>query len=261
MAPRLESEIALVTGSTAGLGKEIARVFAAEGASVVVSGRHQERGDAVARAIQSVFGANSCVFVSADLSDEARRVELVEQTVAHFGGLTVLVNNAVQAAAAVHDGSVTDVSADVWDAVLQVDVVAVARLCALAIPHMQAAGHGSIVNVSSRAAERATPGLAAYIASKGAMNALTRSITVDYARAGIRCNTLQPGYILHETRDAELTSARRAELEAMHLTRLPTATDVAHAAAFLASREAEVITGITLCVDGGSTAARGRTLG
>jgi NAD(P)-dependent dehydrogenase (short-subunit alcohol dehydrogenase family) len=156
---------------------------------------------------------------------------------------------------------VTDVSAWAFESVLRVNLVAVATLCRLAIPHMLTAGHGSIVNVSSRAAELATPRLAAYAASKGGLNALTRSITVDFARRGVRCNTVQPGYILHEVRDAELTAERRQRLEEMHLTRLATATDVAYAVLFLASRESEVISGITLPVDGGSTAARARRMG
>lgn len=84
---------------------------------------------------------------------------------------------------------------------------------------------------------------------------------MDYARQGIRCNTVQAGYILHERRDAELTPERRQAIEAMHLTRLSTATDVAHAIAFLASAEAETISGVTLQVDGGSSMTRGRTLG
>src|SRR5207302_954681 len=145
--------------------------------------------------------------------------------------------------------------------VLRMNLVGVATLCRLAIPHMLRAGHGSIVNVSSRAAELATPRVAAYVASKGGLNALTRSITVDFAGRGIRCNTVQPGYILHEVRDAELTEERRRRLEDMHLTRLATPRDVAYAVLFLASREAEVISGITLPVDGGSTAARARTMG
>jgi NAD(P)-dependent dehydrogenase (short-subunit alcohol dehydrogenase family) len=145
--------------------------------------------------------------------------------------------------------------------VLAITVTAAAGLCRHAIPVMQRAGHGAIVNISSRAAARGTPGLAAYTAAKGALEALTRSITIDYARSGIRCNTVQPGYILHETRDADWSADRRARVQGMHLTRVPTATDVALAAVYLASREAEVVTGVTLAVDGGSTAVRGLTLG
>jgi NAD(P)-dependent dehydrogenase (short-subunit alcohol dehydrogenase family) len=134
-------------------------------------------------------------------------------------------------------------------------------LARAAIPHMIEAGHGSIVNVSSRAAERASRGLAAYIASKGGLNALTRSIAVDYAASNIRCNTISPGYVLNERRDADLSDARRARLQGMHLTRLGEASDVAHAAVYLASRESEFLTGVNLPLDGGGSAARGLTLG
>jgi glucose 1-dehydrogenase len=253
---RLHDEVALVTGSTRGLGRAIARLFAEEGAQVVVTGRSRERGEETVSSLRSAGG--SVAFVPADLGDEPQCGALVDAVVEQFGSLTVLVNNAV---ANVGDGPVTEVSAEVFSDVLRVNLVGVATLCRLAIPHMLRAGHGSIVNVSSRAAELATPRVAAYVASKGGLNALTRSITVDFAGRGIRCNTVQPGYILHEVRDAELTEERRRRLEDMHLTRLATPRDVAYAVLFLASREAEVISGITLPVDGGSTAARARTMG
>jgi NAD(P)-dependent dehydrogenase (short-subunit alcohol dehydrogenase family) len=256
---RLQGEVALITGSTRGLGREMARVFAEEGARVVVTGRNQARGDEVVESIAAAGG--EAAFVLADLSDEVQSEALVEAAVLRFGPLTVLVNNAVAGGRDAGDGPVTDVSAWTFESVLRVNLVAVATLCRLAIPHMLTAGHGSIVNVSSRAAELATPRLAAYAASKGGLSALTRSITIDFARRGIRCNTVQPGYILHEVRDAELTDERRRRLEEMHLTRLATPTDVAYAALFLASREAEVISGINLPVDGGSTASRARTIG
>ena len=143
---------------------------------------------------------------------------------------------------------------------LRVNLIGVAAMCRLVIPGMVEAGGGSIVNVSSRAAERGSRGLSAYTASKGGMNALTRSITVDYAHLGVRCNTVQPGYILNDARDHGDPALLR-RFEDMHLTRLPTALDVAYAALFLASSEAEVISGVTLQVDGGSSSARGLTLG
>jgi NAD(P)-dependent dehydrogenase (short-subunit alcohol dehydrogenase family) len=254
----MDDEVTLVTGSTSGLGSEVARVLATEGSAVVVTGRSIERGQAVAGEIKRAGG--SALFVAADLTDEKACQHLVGSTVDRFGALTVLVNNAVAAGAA-RDGPVTEVSLHAWHSVLEVNLVSAATLCRLAIPHMIGAGHGSIVNVTSRAAGRGTPGLAAYTASKAGLEALSRSVTIDFARQGIRCNTVQPGYVLHDRRDADLDEERRARIEDMHLTRLSTARDVAHAVLFLASSEAETISGITLAVDGGSTAARGRTLG
>ena len=123
------------------------------------------------------------------------------------------------------------------------------------------ARHGSIINISTRQAERAAPGFTAYISSKAGLNGLTRALAIDYARHGVRCNTISPGYILNERRDAELLPERRARLERMHLTRLGIANDVADAAVYLASRESELLTGINLPLDGGSSGARGLVLG
>ena len=254
MAGRLTGEVAVVTGSTSGIGAEIARLFAAEGASVVVTGRDAERG---ARVVETIDG--NAIFVAADLAEEAAAERLVSDTVVEFGALTVLVNNAIETGT--RDGAVTEVSDEAWARILEVNLLAVARLCGHAIPVMAAAGHGSIVNISSRAGQRGSPGFAAYSASKAALEALTRSIAVDHAEDRIRCNTVSPGYVLHERRDADLSDERRQELEAMHLTRLGQPLDVAFAALYLASRESEFVTGIVLPIDGGSSIARARTLG
>jgi NAD(P)-dependent dehydrogenase (short-subunit alcohol dehydrogenase family) len=256
---RLDYEIAIVTGSTSGLGREIARVFAAEGARVVVTGRSAERGEAVAAKIQSEGG--EVAFIPCDLSREADCQALIQRTADRFGGLTVLVNNAVSPAAIARDGTVATTDVSVWREMFEVNLLSVAILCREAIPHMIGAGHGSIVNVSSRAAERGTPNLAAYTAMKGGLNALALSISIDHARQGIRCNTVQPGYVLNDERDAGSSPERMERYQGMHLTRMTTANDVALAALFLASRESEVITGITVQVDSGSTSARGLTLG
>ena len=254
---RLAGEVAIVTGSTAGLGKEIARLFVAEGASVVVTGRSRERGETLAAALRADGGEVS--FVAADLTVEDDAHALIATTIATYGALHVLVNNAVSPEIIAQDGKAADVTSEIWESMLRVNVIGAAWLLQRAIPQMLAQGRGSIVNISSRTAERASPRLAAYTASKGAMNALTRSITLDYARDGIRCNTVQPGYILHEERDVDLTPERRRYIEDMCLTRPPTALDVAYAVVFFASRESECISGVTLQVDAGSSAGRGRT--
>ncbi len=260
---RLAGEIALVTGSSSGIGRAVAVEFAAQGAQVIVTGRDVERGEAAAtaarRAARDLGG--DAAFVPADLADEAASVALVGAAGERFGGLTVLVNNAVAASVDESDGPVTELGTAAWESSLRINLTAPMWLCRAAIPLMIEAGRGSIINVSSRAAERASPGLAGYIASKGGLNALTRSLAVDYAGSNIRANTISPGYVLNERRDTDLTDERRARLEGMHLTRLGLGADVAHAAVYLASRESEFVTGINLTLDGGSSAARGLVLG
>lgn len=257
MTGRLQDEVAIITGSTAGLGVEVARLFGAEGAQVVVTGRNAVRGESVAGHLRQAGGA--ATYLQADLTDESQARGLVQRTIDEFGPVTVLVNNAVNPDVIAADRPLVDAPTDVWRAMYEVNVMGAVWLMQEAIPSMVGVGHGSIVNVSSRTAERSSPRLASYTASKGAMNALTRSVAYDYGRQGIRCNTVQPGYILHAERDADLTPERRRYIEDMCITRPPTALDVAYAILFLASREAECISGVTLQVDAGSSAGRGRT--
>jgi len=259
IAGRMRGEVAIVTGSTSGLGRSIVRRFAQEGAKVVVTGRNEERGAQVVAACADAPGEVS--FIAADLRDEARCEELVRASVLRFGSLTVLVNNAVAVDVEPKDTKLENLATETWEQVHRIGVTAVMWLCRAAIPEMRAAGHGSIINISSRAGERATPGMPAYAATKGGMNALTRAIATDYAADAIRCNTLAPGYVINEGREV-LSPERRLHFERMHLTRLPIAEDIAAAAAFLASRDSEVVTGILLPVDGGSsTAARAGSFG
>jgi NAD(P)-dependent dehydrogenase (short-subunit alcohol dehydrogenase family) len=256
---RLQGELALVTGSTSGIGKAIAVAFGAEGARVVVHGRDAVRGAAV---VEQITGAGGdATFVAADLATEAACTGVVADAVAALGGLTVLVNNAVAGVVDGGDAAVADMSTAAWDATMRVNVTAPMWLCRAAIPHLRASGHGSIINISSRQGERPSAGLAAYATSKGALNALTRAIAVEEARHGIRCTTISPGYVVNERRDAEMTGERRARLEAMHLTRLGEARDVAQAAVYLASNESEFLTGINLQLDGGGSIGRAASLG
>ena len=250
MVKRLDGEVALVTGSTAGIGKAIATRFVAEGASVMVTGRDVARGEAAVRACEG-----AAAFTAADLGDVDAADALIAATVDRFGGLSILVNNA--AASGSGDGSVAEVTDESWRTILDVDLLAPARLCRAALPALRACGHGAIVNISSRAASRASRGLAAYTAAKGGLEALTRSIAVDEAPHGVRCNAISPGYVLNERRDATLSDEERARREAMHLLGLGSADDVAFAAVYLASQESKWLTGTVLPLDGGSSAARG----
>jgi Dehydrogenases with different specificities (related to short-chain alcohol dehydrogenases) len=256
---RLAGELALVTGSTAGIGKAIATRFAAEGAAVVVTGRNQERADAVVATVTAAGGVAHALL--ADLGVEAECARLVEHATDLLGGLTVLVNNAVASIVDDADGPIAELSTEAWDTSLRVNLSAPMWLCRAAVPHMIRAGHGSIVNISSRQAERASKGFTAYVASKAGLNGLTRAIAVDYAAAKIRANTISPGYVINERRDRDLGDERRARLEAMHLTRLGEADDVALAAVYLASHESGFVTGMNLPLDGGGSIARGAVLG
>lgn len=246
---RLDGEVALVTGSTSGIGKAIAIRFAAEGTRVIVTGRDDQRG----RSVVDACGGHAA-FVRADLMEPEAAQELVAAAIERFGALTILVNNA---AVAQRDGPVADLDDSAWRTILEVDLLAPARLCRAAMPHLEACGHGAIVNISSRAASRASRGSAAYISAKGGLEALTRSIAVDEAPHLVRCNAISPGYVLNERRDADITDEQWARREAMHLIGLGTAEDVADAAVYLASRESRWLTGTVLPLDGGSSAARG----
>jgi NAD(P)-dependent dehydrogenase (short-subunit alcohol dehydrogenase family) len=262
---RLRGETAIVTGSSGrGLGTEIARVFARAGAQVVVTGRDTARGHDVVRGILEVGG--TAHFVRADLTSEDDCAGLVAETVEVFGAPTVLVNNAV-ADGFGPNAAVGELTTELWERTMLVNVTAPMWLCRSAIPHMIAAGHGSIVMINSRAVLRANRRLAAYIASKGALQALARSISMDYAPLGIRCNSVFPGWIDTKERDTD-SDESRARIEASrtralgaHLTRLPTVEDVSYAALYFASRESESVTGAELVVDGGGSIARGLTLG
>jgi NAD(P)-dependent dehydrogenase (short-subunit alcohol dehydrogenase family) len=254
---RLDDEVAIVTGSTSGIGREIASVFAREGASVVVTGRDVQRGADTTAEIMAAGGR--ATFHPADLAAEAECASLVARTVEEFGEVTILVNNA--ATSDVADTPVHDMGTAAWEQILRLDLTAAAWMCREAIGAMLDAERGAIVNISSRASLQGIPGHAAYSAAKGGLDALTRSIAVDYADQNIRCNSIAAGYVLNERRDHAITDERRAALHARHLTRVGTARDVANAALFLASAESAWITGTTLPVDGGSTIARAASFG
>ena len=185
----------------------------------------------------------------------AATTQLVETAAERLGGLTVLVNNAAGGDARRRTGRRPHDRG--WDAILRVDLTAPMWCARAAIPHMQRAGHGSIVNISSRQAERASRGFAAYVAAKSGLNGLTRAIAVDYADDGIRCNTVSPGYVLNDRRDADITPERRARSKACTSPGSASRPTSPTRCVYLASRESEFVTGINLQLDGGSSIARG----
>ena len=251
---RLEGKVALITGGGSGMGMVASKLFAAEGAHVVLTDVMDDAGEKVAAEIAE--GGGQAHYVHADVSSEADAEAMVRTAVGRFGRLDVLYNNAGIMPA--DDASVVDTLDATWDKVLAVNVKGVAHGCRFGIPAMLAHGGGSIVNVASFVAwmGAATPQIA-YTSSKGAVLAMTREIAVEYARRGIRCNALCPGPIETPLLMQLLSDEQKKQRRFVHIPmgRLGQAEELAKAALFLASDDSSFMTGTSLIVDGGITAA------
>ncbi len=245
----------LVTGATSGIGAATARAFAAAGAHVLLTGRSEARGAEVLAAITGAGG--EAAFVAGDVRERAACEFLVGETVRHFGRLDVLVNNA----GVIHRADAPATTDEQWRETMAVNVDAVFYLSRAAVPVMKGQGGGAIVNVASDAALIATPAMAAYCASKGAVLQITRAMALDHAADGIRVNAVCPDNVdtpmlTEEARQLGIDPAvHLAESDkAIPLGRTAKPQDVADAILFLASERAAMITGVGLPVDGGYTA-------
>jgi NAD(P)-dependent dehydrogenase (short-subunit alcohol dehydrogenase family) len=249
---RLDGRVAVITGSTAGIGRGIATRFAAEGANVVVSGRDDRRGREVVAEISSAGG--TAVFFQADVSEGSEIEELVHFAVKSFGRLDIMVNNAHSG----KSGSILEMDESAWDAHMSVALRAVFLGCRFAVLEMRRQGDGgSLINISSSLGMRPGRRNASYSAAKAAIINLTRSIAVDFGADNIRANTISPSWIIvremneYMSRDPEIMGRNGAVYP---LRRPGTPEDVASAALFLASDESSFVTGQNLVVDGGLTA-------
>lgn len=251
MAGRLQGRVALVTGASQGIGEAIARRFVREGAQVVGVARNAAALDGLANA-EAAFTP----FV-ADVRDHDRLRVCVAEAVARHGRLDILINNAGFS----YYEPVSDTPIDHWRHTHQVNLEAQFVLCQLVIPHMRRARYGRIVNISSTQSLAVEPLVGAYAASKGGINALTRSLAVELAPDGIVANALAPGCIhtpmsvvngVDETQTDEF-QAWYVQRRKIPLGRAGRAEEVATAALFLASEECSYTTGQTLVVDGGLT--------
>ena len=243
---RLEGKVALVSGSTRGIGRSIAQMFAAEGAKVAVTGRTVERGQKVVDLITSEGG--EAEFFALDVTQEDSVASVIDGVVERFGSLTTLVNNAaptVEVASFIKP--LVDVTTEEWELILRSALTGnVFWSCKYGIPHLAAAGGGSIINISSGQSVIGMGGFSAYAAAKGGMNSLTRSIAVEAAADNIRCNTIVVGRVVAKGDSG-------AGITPGNLTRLGVPNDIAYAATFLASDEAAFVTGSILTADGGFT--------
>lgn len=240
-------KVALVTGGTSGIGKATALAFAKAGAKVVLSGRREKEGLAVVEEIKKTGG--TAHFVPADVAKEADVKRLVDEAVAKFGRLDVAFNNAGVEIL----GPIAEVKEEDYRRVMDINVLGVLLSLKYEVPAMLKTGGGAIVNTSSIAGHIGMPGGAIYMASKHAVEGITKTAALEYAKQGIRVNTVAPGAIQTDMIDRFAGSEEgKAGLAAMHpLGRVGTADEVAAAVLYLASDAASFTTGISLPVDGG----------
>jgi 3-oxoacyl-[acyl-carrier protein] reductase len=246
---RLKGKRAVITGTATGIGREMARLFAREGADVIAVDRDEENNLATARFINDA--GQSCRAITADISKEQEVVPLFEDA----GRIDILINNAASVAG---DGFLTDVSADAWDNVLGICLRSVFLCTREALKAMMQQGSGAIVNLSSANAAVGI-NLAAYTAAKGGIESLTRLTASHYARFGIRTNSISPGTVMSE--NSEQFYRERPKIAAELLGLYPAGAfghvrDIAACALFLASDEAAFINGTNGAVDGGLTSTR-----
>jgi 3-oxoacyl-[acyl-carrier protein] reductase len=254
----LRDKICVVTGSTGGIGFETARLLAAEGARVVVSGRNAER---VERARKE---ANAELGVDCDLSDPAAPAALVSKAVAELGGLDCLVNNVGVA----YQRSFEELSDRDWDELWQLNVMSCVRAIRAAIPHLRARGGGAIVNVSSSAGKRPSTSMPDYSVVKAAQLSLSRLVADLYAGEGIRCNAVTPGPTgtdawlaeggLADQQGKRTGKSRDEVLEAVAkgrpLGRMAEPEEIAAVIVFMCSETASYVTGAAWSADGGTVA-------
>jgi len=245
---RLKDKVAIVTGGGAGIGGGISRVFAREGASVVVAEIDDDIGAKAESEIRASGGVAS--FIRTDVSKEADIRSMIERTVALFGGIDILVNNA-----GIGIGKTAEQSSiEEWDLMIGVNVRSTFLTMKYVIPHMRARAGGSIINIGSLFALRAAPSYALYHATKGAIRQLTKSTALAHAAEGIRVNVVHPGLIETPASTRDMVAQNIASANLGPMGRWGQPEEIAYGCVFLASDEAKFVTGIDLAVDGGLSA-------
>jgi len=251
---RLDGKIAVITGAGSGIGRVAASLFAAEGARVVVADVAADQAESAVADI--VADGGSAMAVVVDVSDESQVASMIGAAVGAYGGLDILFNNAGIFPA--DDGGILDTPPETWQKVMEVNLKGVWLGCRAAVPAMLDSGGGSIINVASFVAlVGAATAQMAYTASKGGVLAMTRELAVEYARKGIRANSICPGPIETPLLAELLSDPARRQRRLVHIPmgRFGRPEEIAKAALFLASDDASFVTGSALVVDGGITAA------
>ena len=247
---RLQGKVALISGAARGMGAAEARLFASQGASVVIADTREDDGLRLEAEISEAGG--KAVFQLLDVTSDSDWERAVEAVVASFGKLDVLVNNA----GILHRATVEETTPEAWDQLMDINAKGVFLGTRAAIPAMREAGGGSIVNISSTSGLVGATVSTAYNASKGAVRLLTKSTALQYAKDGIRANSVHPGPIDTAMLDVafpnnDFRESREAEIP---MGRIGRPEEVAYGVLFLASDESSYITGSELVIDGGWTA-------
>ena len=247
---RLSGKVAVITGGNAGIGEAIAKAFAREGALVVITGRRKGELD---RVVSDIVKAQGKAFaVAGSVTDESHIQEAVRRTVQQFGQLDILINNAGVGDFGKRLHEIDDVT---WAHVLDINLSGVFRMTRAVLPQMLKQEKGVIINISSIASLVGLPTLPVYAASKGALDAMTRALAVDYAKEGIRCNVVNPGLIDTPMAAPLMSNAELLDPILSHypIRRAGKPEEVANMVLYLASDEAAWVTGGTFPIDGGMT--------
>lgn len=243
---RLEGKVAIITGAGSGMGAEEARLFAREGANVVVADITEELGKQVEAQIGEAGG--DAVFVRTDVTDESDWQNLIQQTVSRYGKLDILVNNAGISSSAIDD----NLDTDGWNRIMDVNATGVFLGTKHAVERMRQSGGGSIVNISSiMGFVGGEGGHPAYHASKGAVRIFSKAMAVQYGPEGIRVNSVHPGFMPPMRTSKPDAAMRQEQVRLTPLRRTGETIEVAYGVLFLASDEASFITGAELVIDGG----------
>jgi len=253
---RLKGKIAIVTGASSDIGASIVKRFVEEGAKVVLLGRNIE---SLEKTRNSIDKKDVTVSMSCDITNESQVLHTVEQIAANYGKIDILVNNAGAINDPVHFHEMPD--SDIMN-LINVNMLGVFKMTKAALIKMLGSkGGGCIVNIGSISSERAIPKvhLAVYSATKAAVSMFTKAIAVEYSRRNIRCNCINPGIIKSGMIKPYLDDpeARKVLENRQPLNRIGEPVDVANAAVYLASDEANWVTGIILNIDGGKSASEG----
>lgn len=248
---RLDGRVAIVTGGSRGLGRHFSLALATEGARVMIA--DVVEGGALAHEIETKHGKGAAASVTFDVSQESSCKQLVADTIARFGKIDILVNNAALYSA-LPPTRYTEIDVELWDRVMAVNVRGTFLMAKHVGPHMAERNYGKIINIGSGTMYGGIPKMLHYVTSKGAIMTMTRALSRELGDSGIRVNTLMPGYTLSDTgltNTEHVKEARPRSVQQRALKREEHPEDLLGSLIFLASTESDFITGQVIAVDGG----------